>query len=124
MVLGSRGFVPDVPLRSRLGNTLTRHIVGWMTGTHLRDTQTGLRGFPKAMLPELMVLHGERYDYEMAVLAHICRTGRKPLEVFVETVYIEGNSSSHFDPIRDSMRIYLVLARIFASAVLRRGARV
>jgi len=116
-VLGSRGFVKDVPLRSRFGNGLTRHIFSFITGQKLSDTQTGLRAFPRAMLPELMTLDGERYEYEMTVLAHICRTGRRPLEVPIETVYIDGNRSSHFDPIRDSMRIYFVLARFYMSSL-------
>jgi len=117
-VLGSRGFVKDVPLRSRVGNGLTRHIFAFVTGAKLMDTQTGLRAFPRTLLPELIVLDGERYEYEMTVLAHICRTGSKPLEVPIETVYIDGNRSSHFDPIRDSMRIYFVLARFFLSSII------
>jgi len=120
-VLGSRGFVKDVPLRSRIGNGLTRHIFAFVTGAKLMDTQTGLRAFPRALLPELMVLDGERYEYEMTVLAHICRAGGKPLEVPIETVYIDGNKSSHFDPIRDSMRIYFVLARFFLSSIIAAG---
>jgi glycosyltransferase involved in cell wall biosynthesis len=116
-VLGSRGFAKDVPLRSRFGNTLTRHIFGFITGEKLADTQTGLRAFPRHILPELMTLEGERYDYEMTVLAHICRTGPRPLEVPIETVYIDNNRSSHFDPIRDSMRIYFVLARFYMSSI-------
>jgi putative flippase GtrA len=108
-------------LRSRVGNGLTRHIFAFVTGAKLMDTQTGLRAFPRAMLPELMVLEGERYEYEMTVLAHICRAGGKPLEVPIETVYIDGNRSSHFDPVRDSMRIYFVLARFFFSSIIASG---
>lgn len=118
VILGSRGFVKDVPLRSRIGNGLTRHIFAFVTGAKLMDTQTGLRAFPRTLLPELIVLEGERYEYEMTVLAHICRTGSRPLEVPIETVYIDGNRSSHFDPIRDSMRIYFVLARFFFSSLI------
>jgi glycosyltransferase involved in cell wall biosynthesis len=120
-VLGSRGFVKDVPLRSRIGNGLTRHIFAFVTGAKLMDTQTGLRAFPRTMLPRLLVLEGERYEYEMSVLAHICRAAGKPVEVPIETVYIDGNRSSHFDPIRDSMRIYFVLARFFLSSIIAAG---
>jgi glycosyltransferase involved in cell wall biosynthesis len=121
MVLGSRLFANDVPLRSKFGNTLTRILFGFITGARLADTQTGLRGFPRPVLPELLALEGERYEYEMSVLAHICRTGPKPIEIPIETIYLDGNRSSHFDPIRDSMRIYFVLARFFASSILAAG---
>jgi glycosyltransferase involved in cell wall biosynthesis len=120
-VLGSRQFVQDVPLRSKFGNMLTRQIFRLATGAKLGDTQTGLRGFPRKLLPELLLLDGERYEYEMTVLVHICRKGRRPVEVPIETVYIDGNKSSHFDPVRDSMRIYFVLLRYFASSLVASG---
>jgi len=117
-VLGVRLFRGAVPLRSRIGNALTRQIFALVTGAKLIDTQTGLRGLPLSLLPELMVLEGERYEYEMTMLAHLCRAGRKPIEVPIDTVYIDGNRSSHFDPLRDSMRIYFVLARFYLSSLL------
>ncbi len=120
VILGARTFAKDVPLRSKIGNTLTRHIFSFVTGTKLADTQTGLRAFPFTMLPSLMLLDGERYEYEMTVLAHVCRQ-RKPIEIPIETVYIDGNRSSHFDPIWDSMRIYFVLARFYFSAIVAAG---
>jgi putative flippase GtrA len=120
-VLGTRVFATDVPLRSRFGNVLTRQVFSFMTGTRVADTQTGLRGFPRAMLPELMTLPGERYEYEMTVLAHLCREGRRPVEVPIQTVYIDGNRSSHFDPIWDSMRIYFVLLRFYFSSLVAAG---
>lgn len=120
-VLGARQFARDVPLRSKFGNLLTRQIFRLATGARLRDTQSGLRAFPRKMLANLLLLDGERYEYEMTVLAHLCRSGQRPLEVPIETVYIEGNRSSHFDPIRDSMRIYFVLLRFFASSLVASG---
>lgn len=117
-VLGARGFEHDVPLRSRLGNTLTRRVFGFLTGVNLRDTQTGLRGLPMALLPELLPLDGERYEYEMTMLAHLCRDGQRPVEVPIATVYIEDNRGSHFNPVWDSMRIYFVLVRFYASGLL------
>ena len=111
MVLGSRQFAKGVPLRSKFGNVLTRRIFRFATGTKLGDTQTGLRAFPRHLLPELLLLDGERYEYEMSVLAHICRDGKRLIEVPIEAIYIDGNKSSHFDPIRDSMCIYSVLLR-------------
>jgi glycosyltransferase involved in cell wall biosynthesis len=122
VVLGSRDFAHAMPWRSRCGNTLTRSIFGWVTGTRLHDTHTGLRGFPRALLPELLVLKGERYEYETTALGHLCRNGNTPLEVPIETVYLRGKKSSHFRPVLDSVRIYLVLVHLFASS-LRHGGR-
>lgn len=117
-VLGTRTFGEGVPLRSKFGNVLTRYIFRFATGVFVSDTQTGLRGIPTTRLPELMVLDGERYEYEMTVLAHLCRGAGRPLEVPIQTIYIDGNSASHFDPIRDSMRIYFVLLRFYFSSLV------
>jgi putative flippase GtrA len=117
-VLGARSFGGTVPFRSRFGNGLTRQIFRLVTGASLIDTQTGLRAIPRSRLAELLPLEGERYEFEMTMLAHLCRSGKHPLEVPIATVYHEGNRSSHFDPVRDSMRIYFVLARFYASSLL------
>jgi glycosyltransferase involved in cell wall biosynthesis len=53
MVLGTRSFSGDVPARSRIGNTATRWLFRLATGETIPDTQTGLRGYPAAMLPWL-----------------------------------------------------------------------
>lgn len=120
-VLGCRSFAGEVPLRSRLGNSLTRILFYFASGEKIGDTQTGLRGFPAALLPDLVSLQGERYEYEMTVLAHLCRQGNAPLEVPISTIYIDNNRSSQFNPVRDSMRIYFVLLRFYASSLISAG---
>ena len=116
-VLGARSFAGQVPLRSRFGNALTRLLFRIASGNAMKDTQSGLRGFPTALLAELAALGGERYEYEMNVLAHLCRSGQAPLELPVSTIYIDENRSSHFDPVRDSTRIGFVLLRNYASSL-------
>jgi glycosyltransferase involved in cell wall biosynthesis len=119
-VLGSRRFDQDVPARSQLGNTLTRWVFRILSGHDVYDTQSGLRGFPRQHLRELVSIPGERFEYNMNVLTHFCRAGSPPLEVPITTVYIEGNRSSHFKPIRDSLRIYSGLLRYAVRTALRK----
>jgi glycosyltransferase involved in cell wall biosynthesis len=118
VVLGVRKFGNDAPLRNRFGNVLTKHIFGLVTGIKISDTQTGLRAFPRSLLPMLKTLPGERYEYEMAVLAHVCRHVGKPHEIPIQTIYLDENRTSHFHPIWDSMRIYFVLVRFCLSSFL------
>lgn len=121
VVLGCRRFGRDVPLRSRFGNTLTRLVFSFLSGREVSDTQTGLRGFPAGLLAEIVALPGERYEYEMTVLAHLSRRGVEVVETPIATIYIDDNRSSHFNPIRDSMRIYFVLVRFYASSLVSAG---
>lgn len=113
-VLGARTFAHGVPLRSRLGNALSRAFFRFATGVPVSDTQTGLRGLPRVRLAELVTLRGERYEYEMTMLAHLCRGGR-PLEVPIRAIYVDGNRASHFAPVRDTARVSLVLLRLAAA---------
>lgn len=120
-ILGSRSFHGDVPFRSRMGNSITRNLFWMLAGRRIHDTQSGLRGIPRHRLGELLKLNGERYEYEMNMLAHLCRSGAPPIEVPIRTIYIENNRSSHFDPVRDSMRIYFVLLRFYFSSLIAAG---
>ena len=122
IVLGVRQFGgADVPWRSRFGNRLTRDLFHAATGRDLQDTQTGLRGFPAALLPWLAEVPGERFEYEMNVLIEAARRGVPIDEVPITTIYEDGNSSSHFGAVSDSVRIYAPLLR---HAVTRRPATV
>lgn len=106
MVLGSRQFTGKVPLRSSIGNTATRKIYSLLADIPLQDTQTGLRGYPPAMLEWLCQVPGERFEYEMNLLLQAPGAGYSFLELPIETVYIDHNHSSHFRPLADSLKIY------------------
>src|SRR5690606_5955339 len=91
VVLGARDFTKkDVPFRSRFGNRFTRLLFRLSTGATLTDTQTGLRGIPVHHLPELLTVLGERFEYEMNMLAALRRNRVVISEVMIETVYIEN----------------------------------
>jgi glycosyltransferase involved in cell wall biosynthesis len=118
LVLGVRTFRGAVPLRSAFGNHLTRLVFATLVGRNLADTQTGLRAIPTAVLPKLLTVSGDRYEYEMNVLI-ASKTLRLPLhEEPIETVYLDGNKSSHFRPLWDSMAIYAVFFRFVLSSLV------
>jgi putative flippase GtrA len=117
MVLGARQFVGDVPPKSRFGNTLTRSVFQLATGLRLQDTQTGLRGYPSSMLAWLGTVPGDRFEYELNALLDAKRAGIVFCEIPIETIYLEGNESSHFRAVRDSVRVYLPFLRFGASSL-------
>lgn len=106
LVLGVRDFSgKDVPARSMLGNRITAAFFRLSTGTACGDTQTGLRGIPAGLLPLALDTEGDRYEYEMNFLTEAVRQAEL-VQVPIETVYEEGNRTSHFRPVRDSLLIY------------------
>ena len=111
LILGVRGFEGELPLRSRLGNAVTRHVMRWIMGQKVSDTQTGLRGIPMAMIPRLLVIPHQGYEFELEMLLVCKYEGIRIRETGIQTVYLDGNRSSHFNPLLDSFRIYFVLLR-------------
>jgi glycosyltransferase involved in cell wall biosynthesis len=116
MVLGTRNFTGTIPARSKLGNTATRLLFTLATGERISDTQTGLRGYPGAMLPWLRSVRGERYEYELNLLLEAKQSGYAISSVDIATVYLDHNSGSHFRPLADSIRIYAPLLKFLASS--------
>ncbi len=109
MVLGGRKFTGKVPVRSRLGNSVTRHVFRALSGVPVYDTQTGLRAYPHELLDWLCSVPGERFEYEFQALLRARTAGIRIVEVEIETVYEVERRSSHFRPVRDSVRIYTPL---------------
>ena len=115
LVLGVRTF-ENLFLYVVIGNLLTRDVLGAMTGMNVSDTQTGLRVIPMSWLPKLLTVEGERYEFEMNMLLEAKEDNISICEVGIATIYLEENQSSHFDVIRDSIRIYKVFFKyIFSS---------
>jgi putative flippase GtrA len=118
IVLGSRGWTGRVPFKSRLGNSLTRLVFRISTGLRLGDTQTGLRAYPASMLPWLQAVEGDRFEYEMTVLLDATKAGYAVEEVAIDTVYLDGNHSTHFRPVMDSARVYLPFLKFSLSSLV------
>jgi glycosyltransferase involved in cell wall biosynthesis len=111
LVLGSRGFDNGVPGRSRAGNLLSSAGFRLLMGQKLRDTQTGLRGIPCSLLNQLVSMNSSGYEFEVDMLTAAKHLSIPIREEPIRTIYEPGNPTSHFNPLKDSMRIGFVLAR-------------
>ena len=117
LVLGSRALSDDIPARSRLGNTVTRHVYSAATGVRIYDTQTGLRAFHRSLIPRLLEIEGDRYEYEINMLMYLAAEGVPIIEERIETIYENNNSGSHFRTVRDSFRVYREILKFSASSL-------
>ncbi len=120
VILGCRNFsLSNVPFKSRFGNKLTSLIFRFVCGMKVSDTQTGLRGFPVKLLPFLLKVKGDRFEYETNMLLKFKRAGIEIMEVSIKTIYEEeGKHKTHFKAVRDSIRVYgFILAFMLSSIV-------
>lgn len=119
LILGCRQFDDrEIPLRSRFGNKFTKHFIRLLCGINVSDTQTGLRGMSRTLMKDYFAkTKGERFEYEMNML--ICaREHQIPIHEFpIQTIYLENNESSHFNPFVDSIRIYKVFVKFMLSSL-------
>lgn len=117
LVLGVRAVGKEMPLKSRVGNKITRFVYRLVSGVKVSDTQTGLRAFGSELIEKLLSVEGERYEYEMNMLM-ACARAKIPIEeVQISTIYRDkDNSNSHFRGFRDSFRIYKEIIKFTLSS--------
>jgi len=118
LVLGKRIRSKNTPLRSRLGNSITKFIYKISTGVDIYDTQTGLRAFSNRLINKMLNIEGNRYEYEMNVLLKLPKEGIKIKEIEIKTIYIDNNSGSHFNTLKDSFRIYKQIIKFSFSSLI------
>lgn len=122
LVLGCRDFSgADVPKKSKYGNTITKGVFRVFCGLKISDTQTGLRAISRDRLAELLAIKGERYEYETNMLLEAKDLEIPITEVPIQTVYINDNESSHFHPVRDSIKIYGIIIKFFMNSMASTG---
>lgn len=118
LALGMRPRGKNTPLRSRLGNGITRFIFKLTTGVSIYDTQTGLRAFSNKLMNTMLEIEGNRYEYEMNVLLELPQLSIKMKEIEIQTIYIDNNSKSHFNAFKDSIRIYKQILKFLMSSII------
>lgn len=106
LYLGKRIRNGKTPIRSRLGNGITRFVYKIITGLDIYDTQTGLRAFSDELIDYMLEIEGNRFEYEMNVLLKCSKDKVKMSEIEITTIYEANNLGSHFNSIKDSYRIY------------------
>ena len=106
-----------IPFRSKFGNKLTSIIFKYLLGIDVSDAQTGLRAFGKKQAKDYLKTKGEKFEYETNMLIDNKNLGYKFKENKIETIYIEDNKLSHFNPINDSIAIYSLFLKYIIIAI-------
>lgn len=122
LILGCRNFKEkNVPFKSKYGNNITKTVFRLLCGLKVSDTQTGLRAIPMTYMEEMLKIKGERYEYETNMLLETKNLEMDIVEVPIRTIYINDNESSHFNPIKDSIKIYGIILKFFANSIASTG---
>lgn len=107
VVLGARNFDKSVPFKRKLANKLSSFIFNLKYKTKIKDTQTGLRCFPKEILNNLCLVHGSGFEYEINVLKYLAINNIDIDRVDIKAIY--ADEISHYKSFMDS---YMILKSI------------
>lgn len=119
LYFGVRDFNEEgIPSKSRFGNKCTNIVVRLLYGGHVSDTQTGLRGYPRDILPDFIDLRGERFEYLTNVLIVALQRSVPIVQVPIATVYLDQNKSTTFHAVKDSFKIYKLIFGTFFKFML------
>lgn len=118
LIMGCRNFKQEnVPWKSSFGNILTSKVMQMLVGIKVSDTQTGLRAMSMETARKFLTVSGERFEYETNMLLCCKEEGIAIEEVTIETIYYEGNKSTHFRPFQDSLLIYGMFFKFIAASL-------
>ncbi len=117
-VISVRSLSRKSPMKSRVGNALSRFFFALANNRYLPDNQSGLRGFGMKHREWMLDVKGEKYDWELNVLLVAEKQGIKADRVPIETIYFDNNEKSHFQPVMDTLRIYRQFFRTQMFAVI------
>jgi len=118
IVIGCRRFAENVPGSSKFGRKFSNFWIWTETGLHLDDTQSGFRSYPVSVLD--LPIAKRRYDFEIEVLVRHAWNGGCIEEVAIEVYYPKPEERvSHFDALKDNLRLSRLHAGLFVRNMLR-----
>lgn len=119
LVIGERLF-RLMPFRSKISNAIISFFLRRFYSKAPKDTQSGMRGFNRDFIKQIVQkIDGGCYEVEFRILLLALEQKLKIKSVPITTIYIEKNRSSHFSPLKDSIKII----RVLVSHLLKNGAQ-
>ena len=110
----------DAPRARYFANRFADFWISWAAGMRIRDTQSGFRLYPAAVLRKVQPdCRRERgFVVESEILIEAARAGFGVVAVPIDSVYRPGARPSHFKPVVDIARIVRMVAWKLASRAM------
>ncbi len=105
LIIGGRSHLFDQMLpRRRMANRFSAWSIAKSSGTNVTDSQSGFRLYSTAMLRSIR-LRTDGFDMESEVIVRAGRGGFKVLTTPIDLGFVDGLSTSHYKPLKDTLRI-------------------
>jgi glycosyltransferase involved in cell wall biosynthesis len=111
LIIGGRSHLFDQMLpRRRMANRFSAWSIARCSKTDVTDSQSGFRLYSKNLLLKVR-LRTDGFDLESEVIVRAGCDGFKVLTIPIDLGFVDGLSTSHYKPVKDSLRIFWTVTR-------------
>jgi len=111
LIIGGRSHLFGEMLpRRRLANRFSAWSIAKASGTNVTDSQSGFRLYSANLLRNVR-LRTEGFDLESEVIVRAGIGGFKVLTIPIDLGFVDGISTSHYKPLKDTLRIAWTVTR-------------
>ena len=112
LIIGGRAHLFEGMLpRRRNANRFSAWILTKVSKTKITDAQSGFRFYSAKLLREVK-LKTDGFDLENEVIVRAGRGGYKVVTTPIELGFVDGLSTSHYKPLKDTLRITWTILRV------------
>lgn len=114
LIIGARVTnTENAPKHRLFANKLGDFFVSWAAGERIKDSQSGYRLYPAAMLRDYLKTHKKHdgFVFESEIIIDGVHNGFHTAIVPIKSYYPEAARASHFHPLRDSVKIGKMLVK-------------
>ena len=111
LIIGGRAHLFGQMLpRRRNANRFSAWCIAKCSGVPITDSQSGFR-FYSARLIDGIQLHTNGFDMESEVIVRAGRRGYRIVTIPIDLGFVDGLSTSHYKPLKDTLRIAWTVTR-------------
>ena len=111
LIIGGRAHLFGEMLpRRRLANRFSAWTIAKASKTGITDSQSGFRLYSANLLRNVR-LHTDGFDLESEVIVRAGVGGFKVLTIPIDLGFVDGISTSHYKPLKDTLRIAWTVTR-------------
>lgn len=111
LIIGGRAHLFGQMLpRRRFANRFSARSIAFASKTNVTDSQSGFRLYSAHLLRSVH-LRSDGFDLESEVIVYAGRRGFNVVTIPIDLGFVDGQSTSHYKPLADTLRIFWTVAR-------------
>lgn len=116
LVIGARAHLFHQMLpRRRIANRLSAWSISKAAGKRIIDSQSGFRYYSSELIRSVP-LRADGFDLESEVIVRAGRRGMTIISIPIELGFVDGLSTSHYRPVKDTLKIVWTVFRTLVTS--------